>query len=344
MLDNVPILPEAASSVAGQIDIFYWFLVLVTAVMSVLIAALIVVFAVKYRRRSDTEIPPELHENKWVEASWIVIPFLVFMVIFFWGAWLYFDINRMPRNATDVYVVAKQWMWKFHHPGGQTEINDLHVPVGQPIRLIMISQDVIHDFYVPEFRVHTDVLPNRYRYAWFEATKPGVYNLFCSEYCGTEHSRMIGKVYVVEAAEYQQWISGGVSGSAAEKGEELFSKYACNTCHTDDSSARGPTLTGLFGTDVILDTGERVVADEGYLRESILDPREKIVMGFDAIMPSFTGQLNEEQVLQLIAYLKSLASPEDSAPVMSTPTGGEAVPPAAQRAVQNETDGGSDDE
>lgn len=314
MFENIPLLPEAASSVARQIDYFFYFLVVVCGLAALGIAIVLVVFALKYRRKSDVEIPAELHENKWVEASWIVLPFIVFMIIFFWGAWLFFDITRMPRNADDIYVVGKQWMWKFYHPNGQTEVNDLHVPVGQPIRLTMISQDVIHNFYVPEFRVHTDVLPNRYRYAWFEATKPGVYNLFCSEYCGTEHSRMIGKVYAMEPAEYELWLSGGPQGSAVEEGEKLFTKYACNTCHEDASTARGPNLRGVFGSEVQLSTGEVVVADEAYLRESILEPREKMVMGYDPIMPSFAGQLSEEQVLQLISYIKSLNDPEADAP------------------------------
>lgn len=328
MLDNVPLLPEAASSVARQIDYFFYFLVAVCGLAALLIAIVIVIFAIKYRRRAETEIPPELHENKWVEASWIVIPFLVFMVIFGWGAWLYFDVTRLPRNSDDIYVVAKQWMWKFYHPNGATEINDLHVPVGQPIRLTMISQDVIHNFYVPEFRVHTDVLPNRYRYTWFEATKPGVYNLFCSEYCGTEHSRMIGKVYAMEPADYELWLEGGPQGSAVDEGEKLFAKYACNTCHVNDSTARGPVLTGLYGEEVMLSTGETVVVDEAYIRESILEPRAKIVMGYDAIMPSFAGQLNEEQVLQLIAYIRSLKQPEDMTPPM-TPVASRPIPEGA---------------
>ena len=316
MLEDFPIHPEAASTVANQIDLFYFFLVGLSAVMAFLIALVIVIFAIKYRRRSDTEIPPIVVENKLVEATWIVVPFLIFMGIFVWSAWIYFDVQRMPPNTMDVSVVAKQWMWKFQHPTGQTEINDLHVPVNQPVRLIMISQDVIHNFFVPEFRVHTDVLPNRYRYQWFEATKPGVYNLFCSEYCGTEHSKMIGKVYVMEQAEYETWLAGGATGSPAEQGEELFQKFACITCHAGEPTSRGPSLTNVFGDPVLLSTGETVVADEQYLRESILNPRAKIVQGYDAIMPSFQGQLSEEQVLQLIAYIKSLDDPRAQTPLM----------------------------
>lgn len=330
MFEDFPFFPEAVSTIADQIDYFYFFMVGVSGVMAFLIALTIVVFAIRYRRRSETEIPPVVIENKIVEITWIVLPFIVFMAMFVWAAWLYFDIQRMPANAMDVNVVAKQWMWKFQHPTGQTEINDLHVPVNQPVRLVMISQDVIHDFFVPEFRVHTDVLPNRYRYQWFEAKKPGVYNLFCSEYCGTEHSKMIGKVYVMEDSEYEAWLAGGVTGTAAEQGEKLFQKYACHTCHVGTASARGPSLTSVYGHEVGLATGETVIADEMYLRESILDPRAKIVEGYQAIMPSFQGQLSEEQVLQLIAYIKSLSEPAEQIPSVEPASNQQpAAPPGA---------------
>lgn len=327
MFENFPIHPEAASTVARQIDTFYFFLVGLSALMAFLIALAIVVFAIKYRRRSATEIPPVIIENKLVEATWIVVPFIVFMGLFVWSAWIFFDIQRMPAETMDINVVAKQWMWKFQHPTGQTEINDLHLPINQPVRLIMISQDVIHNFFVPEFRLHTDVLPNRYRYQWFEATKPGVYNLFCSEYCGTDHSRMIGKVYVMEESEYETWLAGGPTGSAADQGEQLFQKYACNTCHTEAGGARGPSLTNLIGHEVVLATGETVIADEQYLRESILDPRAKLVQGYEPIMPSFQGQISEEQVLQLIAYIKSLGDPtQQQTPAVEPSSGQQRMP------------------
>lgn len=334
MFEDFPIHPEAVSTVARQIDTFYFFMVGLSALMAFLIAATIVVFAIKYRRRSATEIPPVVIENKLVEITWIVIPFLIFMGLFVWSAWIYFDIQRMPAETMDIHVVAKQWMWKFQHPTGQTEINDLHVPVNQPVRLIMISQDVIHNFFVPEFRVHTDVLPNRYRYQWFEATKPGVYNLFCSEYCGTDHSRMIGKVYVMEESDYETWLAGGATGSAADQGEQLFQKFACNTCHADSASARGPSLTGVFGDPVLLSTGETVMVDEQYIRESILNPRAKIVQGYDAIMPSFQGQLSEEQVLQLIAYIKSLDTQQDQTPAVQPRPSQQPAPPQSPDATQ----------
>lgn len=330
MFEDFPIHPEAVSTVARQIDTFYFFLVGLSALMAFLIALTIVIFAIKYRRRSATEIPPVVIENKLVEVTWIVIPFIVFMGLFVWSAWIYFDIQRMPAETMDINVVAKQWMWKFQHPTGQTEINDLHVPVDQPVRLIMISQDVIHNFFVPEFRVHTDVLPNRYRYQWFEATKPGVYNIFCSEYCGTEHSKMIGKIYVMEESEYETWLAGGATGSAADQGAQLFQKYACNSCHADTASARGPSLTKIFGDPVTLASGETVTVDEQYVRESILDPRAKIVQGYDAIMPSFQGQLSEEQVLHLIAYIKSLDDPREQ-PAPAVPAGQQ---PAATQTPQ----------
>lgn len=337
MLEDFPIHPEAASSVARQIDAFYFFMVAISGVMALLIALAIVVFAIRYRRRSATEIPPVLIENRWVEATWIVVPFVIFMGIFVWSAWLYFDVQRMPPDTMDIHVVAKQWMWKFQHPTGQTEINDLHIPVNQPIRLIMISQDVIHSFFVPAFRITTDVLPNRYREQWFEAIKTGVYHHFCSEYCGTEHSRMIGKVYVMEQADYQEWLAGGATGSAADEGAKLYQQFACNTCHDPGPTQRGPSLVGIFGKPVTLTTGEMVIADESYIRESILNPREKIVMGFEPIMPSFQGQLSEEQILQIIAYIKSLGPSDEVTPAV-LPSAGDPAGTLAEPAAGVEVD------
>lgn len=310
-----PFIPERASTVAGEVDALYFFMVGVSAFFSILIAVLIIFFAVKYHR-SRHPIPTQIEGSLPLEMTWIVIPFLIAMVMFGWGATTYFSISRPPRGALDIYVVGKQWMWKVQHPQGQREINELHVPVGRDVRLTMISQDVIHSFYVPAFRVKMDVLPGRYTTLWFHATRPGRYHLFCAEYCGTLHSGMIGSVVVLEPLQYQEWLAGGdrAGGTLAQSGQRLFQSLACDTCHRDDTTARGPSLVGVYGSQVRLADGRTVPADENYLRESILNPRAKIVAGFEPIMPTYQGQVNEEELMQLVEYIKSLAEPQDAAP------------------------------
>ena len=279
MVENFPLFPEAASTVAGKVDALYFFLVVVCGAMALLVAALIVYFAVKYRRRPGNEVPVEYEPFHFMESGVIFSMLAIFMVMFLWGAKVFFEVARVPDDALDVWVTGKQWMWKFQHIGGQSEINELHVPVGRPVRLIMISEDVIHDFFVPQFRVHTDVLPSRYTYQWFNATKAGTYNLFCSEYCGTDHSGMIGKVHVMDAAAYQMWLGGGAETTPAAEGKNLFERFACNSCHAAMTTARGPQLEGVFGTMVQLANGQSVKADENYLRESVLNPPAKVRTG-----------------------------------------------------------------
>jgi cytochrome c oxidase subunit 2 len=231
------------------------------------------------------------------------------MVIFVWGARLYVAMSHPPDDALEVAVVGQQWMWKFQYPEGQRAINELHVPVGHPVRLTMTSQDVIHSFYVPAFRIKMDVVPGRYTTTWFEATRPGEYHLFCAEYCGTVHAGMGGRVVVLPPAQYQQWLSGGRDADPmARVGQRLFQELGCEACHRAGSDSRGPSLRGVFGTPVQLQNGEVVRADETYIRESILNPRAKVVAGYPPIMPAFQGQISEEGLLQLIAYIKSLAS------------------------------------
>jgi cytochrome c oxidase subunit II len=237
-----------------------------------------------------------------------VIPFLITLVIFFWGAKVYFVMANAPAETLNIYVVGKQWMWKVQHTTGQREINQLHVPVGRPVKLIMTSEDVIHDFSIPAMRVKADVIPGRFVQMWFEPTKPGTYRIFCAEYCGTDHSDMVGQVIVMEPNAYQTWLSGGaVEGSLASTGEELFADLACNTCHRPDSQGRGPVLDNLFGNQVQLHDGTVVTADESYIRESILQPAAKIVAGFQPVMPAFQGLVSEEELLALIEYIKSLS-------------------------------------
>jgi cytochrome c oxidase subunit 2 len=307
MWTGTPLFPESASTMAGRVDALYFFLLAVSIFFSLLIAGLIVFYAVKYHRHDPDAVGGVIEGGMVLEVTWSVIPFLITMVIFVWGASVFFAMSRPPDETLNVYVVGKQWMWKFQHLDGQREINELHVPVGRPVKLIMTSEDVIHDVFVPAFRVKADVIPGRYTHLWFEPTKPGRYQLFCAEYCGTRHSGMIGQVVVMEPSEYQTWLSGGApEGSLASAGAKLFQDLACNTCHRPDAQGRGPVLEGLFGNSVRLQSGETMAVDEAYVRESILQPAAKVAAGFQPIMPTFQGLVTEEQLLELIEYVKSL--------------------------------------
>src|SRR5438874_2763716 len=310
-----PLFPEAASTMAWRVDALYFFLLALAAFFSLLIAGLIVYFAVKYRRRASDAVGIQIHGGMALEITWTAVPFLITMVIFVWGASVYFAMATPPADTLNIYVVGKQWMWKFQHLDGQREIDELHVPAGRNVKLITTSEDVIHDFFVPAFRMKADVLPGRYVTLWFHATKPGRYRIFCAEYCGTRHSGMTGEVVVMDPSEYQTWLSGGApEGSLASAGEKLFQDLACNTCHRPDAQGRGPVLEGLFGKTVTLQSGETVTVDEAYVRESILTPSAKITAGFQPIMPTFQGLVTEEQLLALIEYVKSLqAQPQVTA-------------------------------
>jgi cytochrome c oxidase subunit 2 len=292
---------------APRVDALYFFLVGLTAFFSLLIAGLIVYYAVKFRRRSPDAIGARIEGGMVLEIAWTVIPFFVVMGIFAWGANVFFAMSRPPDDTLNVYVVGKQWMWKFQHLSGQREINELHVPVGRPVKLIMTSEDVIHDVFVPGFRVKADVIPGRYTNIWFEPTKAGRYHLFCAEYCGTKHSGMIGQVVVMQPDEFQSWLSGGeAEGSLASEGARLFADLACNTCHQPEVQGRGPMLNGLFGRTVQLEGGGSVVVDEAYIRESIVNPGARITANFQPIMPTYQGVVSEDGLLQLIEYVKSL--------------------------------------
>jgi cytochrome c oxidase subunit 2 len=301
-------MAERASTVAGQYDALYAYIAGITIFFASLVAILIFYFAVKYRRRDPLEIPRPYAGSLHLETMWTVIPFLIAMTIFVWGSSLYFTLYREPKEAIEVFVVGKQWMWKFQHTEGQREINELHVPVGSRVKLTMTTEDVIHSFAVPAFRIRSDVVPGKYTYAWFEATKTGRFHLFCSEYCGTNHSGMNGWVVVMDPTEYQTWLAGGGSESPAAAGEKLFQSVGCATCHKLDTQGRGPNLTGVFGKPQQLADGTTIIADESYIRESIVNSQAKTVAGFQQIMPTYQGQLSEEQILQLIAYIRSLGS------------------------------------
>jgi cytochrome c oxidase subunit II len=316
MWQDFPLWPESASTFAAEVDRVYLFLIAMSAFFSLLISALVVVFAVKYRRREGVQAE-HIEGSLRLELTWTIIPFVLVIGMFAWGTKIFLRESRAPADVMDIYVVGKQWMWKVQHPQGQREINELHVPIGRAVRLTMTSEDVIHSFYVPAFRVKKDVLPGRYTSEWFEATKPGKYHLFCAEYCGTKHSEMIGWVHVMEPQDYEQWLSGAPPGETAEEtGRKLFESLRCDTCHkeaNDSPGARGPALAGLLGRRIELKDGNSIVANEDYVRESILKPLAKVVKGFDPIMPTYEGQIGEEQILQIIAYLKTLKPTLNSA-------------------------------
>jgi cytochrome c oxidase subunit 2 len=317
MFGHIPFWPESASTSAAHVDALYIFLVMVSIIMTVLIYTTLAVFAVRFRRRKGRSAE-QIEGSHILEITWSMIPLGVFLSFFVWGAVIYFQERTPPKDATEVYTVAKQWMWKFEHAEGQREINELHVPVGRDVKLIMTSQDVIHSFFVPAFRIKQDVLPGRYTTFWFHATKPGTYHVFCAEYCGTQHSGMIGWVIVMEPRDYEAWMSGGGNQPLAVTGQKLFSELGCITCHRSDTQGRGPNLAGVFGKPVLLEDGRTVMADENYVRESILEPQAKVVRGFKPVMPTFQGQVSDEQLSALVAYVKSLAQAPAGQPSHAT--------------------------
>ncbi len=309
-----PIFPPQASTLATRTDHLLYWLLAMSGVMTVAIAGLILWFSIRYRRRPGNEVATQVEGSNRLEIAWTAAPVVLFMLTYAWGAGIYFFAYSAPHDALELYGVGKQWMWKFQHLSGQREINELHVPVGRAVKVLLTSQDVIHSFYVPAFRVKQDAIPGRYTEIWFEATAPGRYHLFCAEYCGTLHSGMIGSVVAMEPAAFEQWLAGGATASPAQRGEKLFQDLGCNTCHRSDALARAPDLTGLLGRRVRLRDGRTLIADEAYVRESILDPAAKVVDGYEPIMPTFKGLVTEEGILDLIAYVRSLAPVEKVGP------------------------------
>src|SRR5713226_2429080 len=296
MQSSFPFIPESASTLSGEVDAIYFYISGVTIFFTLLISTVVIFFAIRYRRRNAFEIPRPIEGSTKLETLWSVIPLLIAMSIFVWGAKVYFAQYRPPKNAMEIYVVGKQWMWKFQHATGQREINELHVPVGQRVKLIMATEDVIHDVFVPAFRIKADVVPGKYTTEWFEATKPGRYHFFCAEYCGMNHSGMGGWVVVMEPTEFDNWLAGNAGQqSAATSGQQLFQTLGCASCHgTSGEGGRGPALLGAFNSQVQLASGQTVRADESYIRESILNPQAKIVAGYGPIMLTFQGVVNEE--------------------------------------------------
>jgi cytochrome c oxidase subunit II len=331
MLFNIPFFPPQASTQAADVDAIYLFFIAVTAFFSILIACLIVVFAVRYHRRSADEYGHPIHGSLALELTWTIIPLGIAMVMFVWGARLYVNLTTPPKDAREIYVVGKRWMWKAQHITGQREINELHVPIDEPVKLLIGSEDVLHSYYIPAFRMKMDAVPGRTTTLWFQPTQPGTYHLYCAEYCGMNHSRMIGRIVVMNQAAFQNWLGGGgPTMSLAEAGQQLFNQLGCATCHTDTPQGRGPVLKGVFGHAVKLADGSSVVADENYLRESILVPTAKMVEGFPPLMPVYQGMVTEEQLLQLIAYIKSLAAAAGPGTPGAAPASAPGAPPAAK--------------
>jgi len=308
---DFPLFPEQASSLAGWVDGVFFYGLALTAFFTALVLFLIVYFGIKYRRGSSADRSNPVSHSTAIEITWIGIPTAMILVLFFAATYVFYHLYQYPRDASEVYVLGRQWMWETQHPEGKREINTLHVPVGRPVRLTMTSQDVIHSFFVPAFRIKQDVVPGRYTSVWFKPTKVGSYHLFCAEYCGTLHSAMGGRVVVMEPSEYEEWLGGGaVRESMALEGQRLFTQYGCSGCHGRNGSVRAPMLEGVFGHSVPLQSGEVVTADERYIRDSILLPKSQVAAGYDPVMPTFETKIGEGDLLKIIAYIKSIGNTE----------------------------------
>jgi cytochrome c oxidase subunit 2 len=306
---NFPLFPPEASPVARQTDYLYWTLIAISTVTMIVVFVPMIFFLFKYRRGKKADRRPVHLPETTIEITWTIIPIIVFTGLFAWGANVYWNIERTPPDAMEIDAIGKQWMWKIEHPEGNREIDELHVPLGRNIKLMLASQDVIHSFFIPAFRIKQDVVPGRYSTLWFKADRLGTFHLFCSEYCGTHHSAMVGKVIVMTPDAYQKWLTQGAPGpSMAREGERLFREYGCSGCHVNSTIVRAPPMEGLYGRSVPLQSGQFAMADEVYLRDSILLPARDIAAGYTNDMPSFQGRLAEEDVLKLIAYIKSLSN------------------------------------
>ena len=310
---NLPLMPEQASKFAEDLDPLFWVLVFLTVVFTGIVLAMLMYFAVKYRRGSKADRTRPIDEHHMFELVSSVVPLLLGLGVFIWGAKLFANVfGPAPPNSLEVFVIGKQWMWHLQHSSGVSENAELHISVGRPVKPTMISQDVIHDFFVPEFRIHMDVVPGRYTSTWFEPTKVGKYRIFCAQFCGTRHSEMTGHVYVMAPDDYARWLANGGNTvgpmqTMEEAGAVLYDQHGCGQCHDLGGSQRGPSLVGLYGSKVTLKDGRTTVADDIYLRKSIINPSEDIAEKYQQVMPSYKGQLTEEQLLQLIAYIRSLS-------------------------------------
>ena len=307
MFSGIPLFPEQGSALAADVDALYFFIVAVTAFVAIVVTIVVIYFAAKYSTNDPLKVGARIHGSIPLELAWSIIPFLVTIVIFAWSADVFFDLQRPPDQTLEIYATGKRWMWKFQHLDGQNEINELHVPAGRPVKITFTSEDVLHSLFFPVFRTKADAIPGRYSTVWFTPTLIGEHHIFCAEYCGTNHSGMVGKVVVMEPTAYEAWLTGNVGGgSLATRGERLFSDLACNTCHLSDGRGRGPSLANKFGAAERLASGATVAVDESYVRESILTPQAKLVDGYQPLMPTFQGLVSEENVMALVEYVKSL--------------------------------------
>ena len=333
---GIPIFPEQASTFAKDVDALYFFVFATSAFFAVVVAIAVIYFGIRYHKTHDGEIGARIEGNLPLELLWSVIPTIIAMVMFGWGASVFYHLRRPPAEAMHIYAVGKQWMWKFQHLEGQREINELHIPAGRPIKITISSEDVLHSLFFPAFRTKMDAIPGRYTELWFEAQTPGQYHIFCTEYCGTNHAGMIGTVTVLEPVQYQAWLQGGgMEGTLAQRGSKLFNDLACSTCHLDTGQGRGPSLKDIVGKTVDLQNGSSVTVDEAYLRESILNSQAKVVKGFQPLMPTFQGLISEENLVALIEHVKSLSPNATSAAAPATSAAPAAAPtrkPAATAA------------
>ena len=320
------LFPAEASGIAPYVDALYFFLVAMTIFGTTFVAVLLLVFSIRYRREKNP-VATQIEGSTLLEATWTIIPLAIFLVTFVWGALLYFRIYDPPANAMNIYIVGKQWMWKAEHPGGQHEINALHIPTGKPIQLTMISQDVFHSFSIPDFRIKREVIPGRYSTVWFEPTQVGTYHLFCTQYCGTQHSGMVGEITVMTPSDYKKWLEQSNSGqSLAQNGERLFASMGCNSCHNGTAAARGPSLAGVYGSKLTLTDGRQISVDDAYLRNAILNPSEHVTAGFAPIMPTYQGQISEDGLIDLVEFIKNMQSNYRVQQTLVTAASGEAAP------------------
>ena len=327
---GIPVFPDQASSFAKDVDALYFFILATCAFFTIVVSAAVVYLGIKYHKTHEGQIGARIEGNLPLELLWSVIPTMIAMVMFAWGASVFYHLRTPPDEALHLYAVGKQWMWKFQHLEGQREINELHLPAGRPVKITISSEDVLHSLYFPAFRTKMDAIPGRYTELWFEPQKAGVYHIFCAEYCGTNHAGMIGSVTVLEPAAYQSWLQGGgAEGTLAQRGAKLFNDLACSTCHLDTGQGRGPSLKDIIGKTEELQDGSSVVVDEAYLRESILTSQAKIVKGFQPLMPTFQGLVSEENLVALIEHVKSM-SPNATTAAASMPASGSSAPAASK--------------
>jgi cytochrome c oxidase subunit 2 len=300
--------PFAETSHASAVDLLFAGLMASALLVVLLLFTLLLRFAIHYRAGNKRANRDHRVKKSWVvETTWTVLTLVAFLVLFGWGARLYLDLYTTPADAMPIYVVAKQWMWKVQHPGGQREINELHIPANRAVRLIMSSQDVIHSFFIPAFRVKQDVVPGTSEELWFKPRKPGVFHLFCAEYCGTDHSRMTGRVVVMEPPAFAEWLTRqDTSGTLAAQGAAVYRRLGCSGCHDANKSVTAPPLAGLYGKRVPVAGGTLEIADERYIRDSILKPRATIAAGYQAVMPSYEGKISEDELIKIVAYIKSI--------------------------------------